>query len=229
MRCTRCGCNNREEQQICWRCGLELLSNSSLQDTATELPTVASSTPGVLPHRAREQLAERPSQLQPRTGIWQALFPRREQLAGTIIAVEPVHEERRQRNWHRFAFLGLLAIVALALPLILFTFSALLAIVVVVLCIILFKFISPGRILQGLLLVRFLWPGQNDNRVPVQYFRVRDGQQREYIARIGGRLRGHIMPGDEVILEGNFRNGIFEMKEGTNLRTGSLLEVRPER
>jgi hypothetical protein len=229
MRCPRCGCNNREEQQTCWRCGFELLSNSSLQDTATWLPAVASSTPSTLPRRAREQLAERPSQLQPRTGLWQALFPRREQITGIIIAVEPVREERRQRNWHRFAFLGLLAIAALALPFILLSFSALLVIVVVVLCILLFKFISPGRILQSLLFFRLLWPGQHDNRIPVQYFRVRDSQQREYIVRIGGRLRGHIMPGDEVILEGNFQHGIFEMQEGTNLRTGSLLEVRPER
>jgi len=229
MRCPRCGCNNREEQQNCWRCGFELLSDSALEATVTELPAVASATPGTVSHGTRERLVPRPAPSVARRSLWQTLFPCREEIAGTIIAVEPVREERRQRNWRRFAFLGLLAIVALALPFILLTFSPLLVIVVVVLCILLFKFISPGRILQSLLLFRFLWPGQHDNRVPVQYFRVRDGQQREYIVRIGGRLRGHVMPGDDVILEGNFQNGIFEMKEGTNLRTGSLLQVRPER
>jgi hypothetical protein len=229
MRCPRCGCNNREEQQTCWRCGSELLSDSALEVTVTELPTVAPATPSTVSHDTRERLEPRPAPSVARRSLWQTLFPCREEIAGTIIAVEPVREERRQRSWHRFAFLGLLAIAALALPFILLSFSALLIIVVVVLCILLFKFISPGRILQSLLFFRLLWPRQHDNRVPVQYFRMRDGQQREYIVRIGGRLRGHIMPGDEVILEGNFQHGIFEMKEGTNLRTRSLLEVRPER
>jgi hypothetical protein len=157
-------------------------------------------------------------------------FSLQQELAGTVIAVEPVHEERRQRNWRRFAFLGMLVIIALTLPFILLTISVLLAIVLIVLGIALLKFISPGKILQGLLLFRFLWQGHQDNRVPVQYFRLRDGAQREeYIVRIRGRLQGHIMPGDEVSLRGAFRDGIFEMKSGTNLRTRSFLGARSER
>jgi hypothetical protein len=168
-----------------------------------------------------------------RRSLWQALFPCQEEIAGTIIAVEPLREERRQRTWRRFALLCLLVISLLILPLILlqslFIHSVLLAIAVVLLLIMLFKFISPGRIFQALLLSRFLWPREHDGRVPVQYFRLRDGHQEEYIVRMGGRLQGHIMPGDEVALQGNFRDGIFEMKGGTNLRTRSLLRVRPER
>ena len=226
MRCPRCGCNNRDERETCWRCGFELPSNLNWPDTAENWPIMDPATAGGLLPGARRELAQQQAAPERRSAFWQALFTRRDMITGTVIAVEPVHEERTQRSWRRFALLGLLAMFALALPLIFLSFSVLLAIAVVAMGLLLFKVISPGRIFEAFLLFRFLRPGQFDNRSPVQYLRLRDGQQREYVVRIEGYLRGHIMPGDEVVLEGNFRDGIFEMKEGTNLRTGSQLRVR---
>lgn len=233
MRCPRCGFNNRNEQQACLRCGFQLQLAQSAQDSATDLPVSIPLNPDDDNHITREQLEVRPSPPRTRRSLWEALFPRLEQIAGTVIAVEPVHEERRNRNWSRIISGCLVTVLLLALPLILLRYlaihSLLIAVVIVLLFIILIKFFSFGRILKGLFFLRLLWPRQQDDRVPVRYLRLRNGYQGEYIVRIRGRLDGHLMPGDEVSLQGNFRDGIFEMKSGTNLRTGSSFSVHRQR
>ena len=233
MRCPRCGCNNREEQQVCWRCGFGLLPGSPTQTAPIEVPAVHLARPGVVHCDTRDPVTARPLRLTSRRSLWQTLFPPLQELAGTIIHVEPVREERRQRNWGRLASGCLLVVLLLALPLILLRYvflnSLLLAVGIVLLCIVLFKFIPFAGIFKGLLLLRFLWPRQHDDRVPVQYLRLRDGYQSEHIVRIRGRLQGHIMPGDEIALQGHVRDGVFEMRRGMNLRTGSSFTVRAER
>lgn len=232
MRCPRCGGNNREGQRSCWRCGLDLLRARPAENTATEPPAAPSSAAGMVSHVAIQRPTARPA-LPARRSFWDMIFPVPVEVAGTVIAVEPVREERRQRNWGRLLTGCLVAFLLLVLPLIFLRYllvqSLLLAVGVVLLVIIMIKFISPGRVLKGFLLLRFLWPRQHDDRVAVQYLRLRDGFQREHIVRIRGRLQGHIMPGDELSLQGTARQGIFEMRRGMNLRTGSSLSVRAER
>jgi hypothetical protein len=235
MRCPRCGCNNMDDVQTCWRCGLRLTSHpnasssTSLPSSAGELPSISSYDAGRPPHEleVRSQARSMPTSSRV-TSLWQILFPPEETIVGTVVAVEPVHEEPRERNWLRLA-----VAISLLLGLILLLFGALLsyglflAIAFIFLLILLFKFIRPGGIFQAFFLFHFLNPFHRSEHIPVQYFRVRDRQQGEYIVRMKGRLEGHIMPGDEVEVRGQFHDGILHLRDGRNLRTRSLLKVHP--
>lgn len=141
--------------------------------------------------------------------------------------MEPAHEEPADWNWPRFFNRMLLLVEFLGLPLLLLwtllrlgPISIILAILALVF---LFKFASPTGMFNSLRILRFLNPFARGERVPVQYFRVRDGSGRECIVRRKGVLDGQVMAGDEVALWGRFRNGILQLSHGRNVRTRASL------
>lgn len=91
------------------------------------------------------------------------------------------------------------------------------------------RFLSPSNLFAVLGIYRMLNPTRQDEQVPVQYFRLRDRQEREHLVRRKGVLQGHLMPGDDVALWGRWRRGLFRMSGGMNLRTGARLAVQRPR
>lgn len=212
MHCLQCGCNHQNIVGVCWRCGAELPRR---RQTATETvdtamtegsspAIIASATPSTLipahPTQPIDSAAPRRSP---------AVSPaRRRRISGTVIMVEQIREEKPDRRWWRILGRVCLALVVLsALPLLL------------VLCI--FRIISFSGMFNTVFLVNMT---RRDPAESTQYFRVREGLNREYIVRRKGRLEGHIMSGDEVELQGKFKKGVFHMKQGINIRAGASLK-----
>lgn len=125
-------------------------------------------------------------------------------LSGTVIDVDPIWKEKPDWSWWRLAgyvFIGLGVLCALPLIILLS----------------LLKIVKWRGIFKGIFLFSITRRERLDD---TQYFRLRQGLDREFMVRRKGKLQGHVTTGDEVCLQGKFRNGVFNMTSGTITKLG---------
>ena len=198
-------------------------------------------SPSSLTERGRRPIRERRAGPPANRGRSPGLAPREgllrraPELVGTVIAADQVYYENPDFSWARTLNRLLLLVEFLGLPLLLLwwllAYAGPLSLILGVLGLfLLFKFLSPHNLFAMLGIFHLLNPFRRESRVaqvPVQYFRVRDSSQREYIVmRKGHLLSGNLMPGDEVALWGSLRRGTLHLQRGMNLRTGAQIALR---
>lgn len=244
MRCPFCGFYNSRGARSCGRCHRELRPSgqTDLQLEAVDPPPATppgyADEPGLQPlerPEARPMVTTRPvGELALRglgaLGLWR----REPDLQGTVIAADAPYYEPPDFDGYRMLNRMLLILEFLGLPFLLLwallkfagPFSLILGLLGLYLF---FKFLSHSNLFALLGIFHFLSPAKTrEEQVPLQYFRVRDRSEREHMVRRKGHLRsGHLMPGDEVALWGHWRNGIFHLRSGLNLRTQAQIAVQP--
>lgn len=244
MRCPRCGFHNPEGAQSCGRCHRELGPTAFTRLQPFE-PISASGYADEFELQSSLQRSEAGPMAVPQPagglvlralgalGLWR----REPDLVGTVIAAEPLYYEPPDFDGIRLLNRLLLIVEFLGLPFLMLwallkfagPFSFILGLLGLYLF---FKFLSPSNLFALLGIFHFLSPARaREEQVPVQYFRVRDCAEREYIVRRKGRpgrsLEGHLMPGDEVALWGHWQGGILHLRSGLNLRTRAQITVPP--
>lgn len=133
---------------------------------------------------------------------------RESQINGTVTSIDHASHEPSEWNW--FLIVLLLPLFGIfLLPLF-----------------ILWRMFSSRSSTGSLTFFALGYLQRGKKEVPVQYFRVRDGQNIEHLIRRKGYLVGHVMPGDRVEVQGRIREGVLYLSRGRNVTTGSSLTVR---
>jgi hypothetical protein len=148
--------------------------------------------------------------------------------------MESAHQERADFDWYKCLtkliwFLLIVASPVLLLHGILLKLGVLPALLAVAGMFYLLRFISPSNLLSMVFLSTMLNPLRRQERemVPVRYFRIRDDEEVEWVARLKGDLcLGNISTDDLVSLKGKWRGGTLFVTSGYNHGTRSRIAVR---
>ncbi|MBE0541770.1 MAG: hypothetical protein IH623_10330 [Verrucomicrobia bacterium] len=246
VRCPACGLNNPISDPSCKTCGTMLPLFPEACDPASHWPASkdkgrgSPQMEGLWPWpsdvpadntASKDAQINKPSALERTSrGSSKSKFD----LTGRVIIMESAHQERADFDWFKCLtklmwFLLIVASPVLLLHGILLKLGVLPALLAVAGMFYLLRFISPSNLLSMVFLSAMLNPLRRQERemVPVRYFRIRDDEEVEWVARLKGDLcLGNISTDDLVSLKGTWRGGTLFVTSGYNHGTRSRIAVR---
>jgi hypothetical protein len=184
---------------------------------APRTPPVQAPRPTVAVTVATTSPVASPARPSPSTGV----------LDGRVVQVDAMYMQTPDPQW------GLLLLKLAVYGLIIYLFGKIIAIAVAILWLLLWlisKALPRGmasgvatQVLSFMLTRRIMGPAAN---IPVRDIRVRDANGLDHLARLKGHFRvGNVSVGDQVSLQGRFKDGTFLCKRGFNARINSAIEL----